>query len=93
MAVLLWAAGAYFAWRGIAPTGMDGGKLSLLGEERTAQRQRRQKSLWPFIMTILGLVVFFSFIVGLWVSLDVRHYVPWVKRGCGIASSSQRQAL
>jgi len=49
MAVLLWAAGAYFAWRGIAPTGMDGGKLSLLGEERTAQRQRRQKSLWPFI--------------------------------------------
>ena len=70
MAVLLWAAGAYFAWRGIAPTGMDGGKLSLLGEERTAQRQRRQKSLWPFIMTILGLVVFFSFIVGLWVSLE-----------------------
>lgn len=36
MAVLLWAAGAYFAWRGITPIGMAGGKLSLLGEERTA---------------------------------------------------------
>ena len=73
MAVLLWAAGAYFAWRGIAPTGMGGGKLSLLGEERTAsgsQRQRQRKSIWPFIMTILGLGVFFSFIVGLWVSLE-----------------------
>ena len=71
MAVLLWAAGAYFAWRGITPTGMGGGKLSLLGEERTASgSQRQRKSIWPFIMTILGLGVFFSFIVGLWVSLE-----------------------
>ena len=59
-AVLLWATGAYAAWK--------------------------DKKKVAYSATILGLAVFFSYILIMWLS-TVLQCVLWAKHVCGILSS------
>ena len=42
---------------------------------------------WAYGFTFLGLAIFFSFIIGMWISLERLRCEPWGRPGCGILSS------
>ena len=46
----------------------------------------KDRKVVAYSATIAGLVVFFSYILIMWISLD-RLCAPWVRRVCGILSS------
>lgn len=47
----------------------------------------KDRNVVAYSATIAGLVVFFSYILIMWISLTVPQCVPWARHVCGILSS------
>lgn len=47
----------------------------------------KDRKVVAYSATIAGLVVFFSYILIMWISLDRPQCVPWARHVCGILSS------
>lgn len=47
----------------------------------------KKRPLPTYLLTVAGLLVYFAFILGLWLSLSVHPSARWVKPACGMPSS------